>query len=566
MLLLKRMALVMSGVLCLWALLPATGGRAMPAAMPATRSAHTAPRIIFYPSLPVWSARRHRGYLGTGNLVYYDGPVMPSAQVYLVFWGTGFSAAYERIITGYFTDVGNTAFARILTQYDDTASHIHPAVNLAGVWSDASAPPTASSCRSINGTAYPAISDTDIQAEVARAITSQGWPDDRANGYYAVYTPPNASVNAAGQCAYSDFCAYHSYTGTTPGTGVAYAAMPFPTPPSHTALVPCYGAGGQTYPNGDPNGDAAVNLSSHEQFEAQSNPLSTAPGATGLTAWNDTSNDEIGDKCAWSFPPSSITTLNNGHGYSVQTEWSNARGTCVNSFTAPAHWPDTGAVYRPATGAFYLRLTNTTGYADLTLPFGAPGDLPLVGDWTGQGYRSIGVFRAGSFYLRNSNTLGPADLVFPFGSAGDLPVVGDWTGQGRDTIGVYRNGTWYLRNENRVGSPDIMARFGTTGDLPVVGDWTGQGRDTIGVYRPATGMFYLSTSNTTPAADIVVRFGPLGAQPVVGDWTGNGLTTIGVSSGGRFLLHNSNTTGNADIAYYLGVATDQPFAGAWVTP
>jgi hypothetical protein len=33
---------------------------------------------------------------------------------------------------------------------------------------------------------------------------------------------------------------------------------------------------------------------------------------------------------------------------------------------------------------------------------------------------------------------GRADVVFGFGDSGDLPLVGDWNGDGRDTIGVAR--------------------------------------------------------------------------------------------------------------------------------
>jgi len=52
----------------------------------------------------------------------------------------------------------------------------------------------------------------------------------------------------------------------------------------------------------------------------------------------------------------------------------------------------------------------------------------VVGDWDGNGTDTIGVFRNGVFYLRNSNTNGFADLAFTYGQPGDVPVVGDWNG------------------------------------------------------------------------------------------------------------------------------------------
>jgi len=38
-------------------------------------------------------------------------------------------------------------------------------------------------------------------------------------------------------------------------------------------------------------------------------------------------------------------------------------------------------VYRPSENVYYLRNSNTQGMADVMVPIGAPGDLPLVGRW-----------------------------------------------------------------------------------------------------------------------------------------------------------------------------------------
>src|SRR5437764_11379781 len=88
--------------------------------------------------------------------------------------------------------------------------------------------------------------------------------------------------------------------------------------------------------------------------------------------------------------------------------------------------------------AFYLRNSNTSGTADVSFRYGGPGDVPLAGDWNGDGTSTIGVHRGNAFYLRNSNSSGVADLTFTFGDPGDIPLVGDWNGDGVDTIGLYR--------------------------------------------------------------------------------------------------------------------------------
>ena len=54
-------------------------------------------------------------------------------------------------------------------------------------------------------------------------------------------------------------------------------------------------------------------------------------------------------------------------------------------------------------------------------------------------------------------------LAVQFGDASDVPVPGDFNGDGRTDIAVYRpsTGTWFVRN--------VMAvQFGSPGDLPIV--------------------------------------------------------------------------------------------------
>jgi hypothetical protein len=232
---------------------------------------------------------------------------------------------------------------------------------------------------------------------------------------------------------------------------------------------------------------------------------------------------------------------------------------------------DTIGLFRPAGNLFFLRNSNTTGFPDVTVAFGAPGDLPIVGDWDGDGTTTIGLYRpsTSTFFLRNSNTAGFPDVIVSFGDGpgGDLPIVGDWDGDGDWTIGVYRpsTSTFYLRNTNTVGFPDLSIPFGAPGDMPIVGDWDGDGTTTIGLFRPSGNFFFLRNSNSVGFPDATVPFGAAGDLPLVGDWDGNGTTTIGLfrSSGNLFFLRNSNTVGFPDITVSFGAAGDKPLSGNW---
>ncbi len=97
-----------------------------------------------------------------------------------------------------------------------------------------------------------------------------------------------------------------------------------------------------------------------------------------------------------------------------------------------------------------------------------------------------GVFRNGISFLENTNGNGLYDagvdhyipgFIPPGGTqTGDLPVTGDWTGDGHTKVRIYRpsTGTWWLdaNNDGIFNAGDYTYQFGgLTGDLPVVGDW-----------------------------------------------------------------------------------------------
>ncbi|MCS6927826.1 MAG: hypothetical protein NZ578_18190, partial [Candidatus Binatia bacterium] len=108
-----------------------------------------------------------------------------------------------------------------------------------------------------------------------------------------------------------------------------------------------------------------------------------------------------------------------------------------------------------------------------------------LGDWTGTGVMSAGVFQPQSgLWQLDSNANGvledcQRDLCLgPFGQPEDLPVVADWTGSGTTKIGVFHplTGTWQL-DLNGNGLFDgctvdgCLGPFGQSGDLPFAVQW-----------------------------------------------------------------------------------------------
>jgi hypothetical protein len=236
---------------------------------------------------------------------------------------------------------------------------------------------------------------------------------------------------------------------------------------------------------------------------------------------------------------------------------------------------DTIGAFDPVNTVFSLRNTLTAGPADITVDRGIVGDLPVAGDFNGDGIDSVSTFNNGVWKISNANVVVGGYPVAPFtvnfGQAGDLPVVGDWNNDGIDTVGVYRPsvGDFFLSNavvSSTTTNPlvDLQIDFGAAEDLPVAGDWNADGFDSVGVFRPSVGTFFL-TDDLIAAAQVSITavFGANGDLPVAGDFDGNGVDSIGVwrpSTLEFFLTNNNSAIANQ---FVFGAANNRPVIGDW---
>ena len=195
----------------------------------------------------------------------------------------------------------------------------------------------------------------------------------------------------------------------------------------------------------------------------------------------------------------------------------------INVTSAPVGMADMVGVFRPSTHTFYLRPSNYPATPARVINWGASTDLPVIGDWNGDGTNEVGVFRPSThtFYLRPSNYPAAPVTVINWGASTDLPVTGDWNGDNTTEVGVFRPSThtFYLRPSNYPAAPVTVINWGASTDLPVIGDWNGDGTNEVGVFRPSTHTFYLRPSNypATPAS--VINWGASSDKPVTGFWS-----------------------------------------------
>jgi hypothetical protein len=347
---------------------------------------------------------------------------------------------------------------------------------------------------------------------------------------------------------------------------------------------------GNSASSGGPDISGAVNSLGH-------NLVGDGTGATGLTG----TGDQVGTSASPINPLLNALAYNGGPTQTMSLQASSptiSKGNC--SLSSPAvpvstdqrgvsrKTPcdvgayetrnDTIGIFRPSVKTFYLRLHNSTGNADITVGFG-PGTkpYPVVGDWTGAGYDTVGDVdqNNGLFSLCNANVTATCanssnvtQLVL--GNANDTPLSGKWTASTTHFgVGVFRpsNGLIYLKNNLTTGFAEYTMVLGIPGDVGLAGDWTGNGYDSPGVYRPSNSNFYLTNKvcNCNVFADIQFAYGVGGDAPVMGDWTGLGHDGAGLfrQSNGYTYLKNALTTGFADITFTYGVAGDVPVAGHW---
>jgi hypothetical protein len=246
-------------------------------------------------------------------LQYNGGPVEATgSKNYLIFWepsGSVVASNYNSTLTQFFGDIGGSSLYGVAHQYYQTSGSTNQLIansaSVGGTWTDTSAYPSSS------------LSDTDMQNEVLKAVKANGWSTGVGSEFFVYLAKGENECMSSGTCSFSTYCAYHG-SFTSGASTVLYAAMPY----AGTNLSGCGIQSGSGTPNG-PDTDAEISVASHELMETVTDPL--------LNAWYDASGSEIGDKCAYTYGPTSSNGSDitiNGHPYIVQEEFDNSSLGC----------------------------------------------------------------------------------------------------------------------------------------------------------------------------------------------------------------------------------------------
>lgn len=333
----------------------------------------------------------------TQNMCYRGGPVLHDPTIHLIFWQGQveediskepnvklFPAHYVELVERYFEDLAHDSghetnvFAVDPQYWEEQSGHSFEPGEYKLAFdrnTDVTVDTTNAFPKHVSGcsdqTTFsegPCLLDSDLQKEVQEVAktSSKGLGD-----LYLVLTPPGVGGcfdNESGECAYRQYCAYHSDfggDGMTVGEQTLYADLPY------LGEVP--GCDSFVHPNEvvneieerkgvDKGADAVIDTVSHEVNEAITDPIGSQcdeeeiagkPVIVGCekNAWTDAIGQEVADKC---LPPESTVfgiygeplgelltrrpasrfnqEINADH-YWIQRQWSNeaglTEGACV---------------------------------------------------------------------------------------------------------------------------------------------------------------------------------------------------------------------------------------------
>lgn len=219
-----------------------------------------------------------------------------------------------------------------------------------------------------------------------------------------------------------------------------------------------------------------------------------------------------------------------------------------------------------------------------TYAFGRRGDIPLTGDWDCDGFETAGLVRvdestgAVQWFFNDEAWTGAApDGPVSWGSRGDIPIVGDWDGDGCDEPGVRKAGSnlWIFGQLSLAGSGSITEykryNWASAKHWPIAGAWKTTSTSQSCATPPKAGVGVTFINATTgafewhfdyeldAATNRSFAFGTRGDHPLVGHW--DNLCRHGIA------VARTNASNNAHewhVRYNL-TSTSGGYAFSWAT-
>ena len=311
-------------------------------------------------------------------VLYNNGPVQHTPQIYLLLWGPNWSAdsdqkASAQTLESFYAGLGarqqgqpKDSWSTILSQYGDSSgAPIFSKSVFAGAFSDNSTPPLHANQAAIAAEADTFAANQNItdltDAQIVVATQSGTCPQG--------FDAPNVCGSGG------TYCAWHS------SSTVPYINLPY--------LLDARSVCGQDFVNTTTGTYDGLSLVGGAEYASTvTNPFPAggpAPGTTPDPAWIDTgdsvSGGEVANKCAWGQPwaataPHGDVTLSTGT-FAMQSLWSNFAGACVLSDTVTFTSPGSQSSAAGSSVSLQLQGSSSAGYPVTWSEVGLPPNLTL---------------------------------------------------------------------------------------------------------------------------------------------------------------------------------------------
>jgi len=491
------------------------------------------------PGLRLETVQPHVSECTTENIVSHGGPLVVTPRVNLVFWGN-FDPGQADEITSNWQVLANTpAFYNRMAEYGINNGTFGQRIDIPdGVSGRHADCAFVGGLASWLGAAGVSPSDDDVYLIFLPSDTSnQNNVDDKAKGHHGSYARGFRGTDEQ----------YDRSTGTCyePSSGTTYDLKINGDIPNLRYAIDRYYS------------DMALvmTVSTHEAAETFGNPDGRGVG-------------ELCDMCE------GHTAENNYHfwsyinGIRVSKTWSQNACRCVGERDLNNlnlyHENSVPTVFRPSNASFYPLGSR------FRFPVGKSTSIPFVFDHDGDGIPDYAAYTdqsSGRITTRLSTPPYPMKN-YTFGTTGDLVVPGDYDGDSYSDLAVWRpsTGEWIVRFGDQTES---TVQWGTTGDIPVPGDYDGDYITDYAVIRPSEDRLYVILSSTGAGMYYVWHAYQDGDIPTPGDFNGDGLTDFAFwrPSNGYFYVwyFGTSTSYNIHWGHNGDIPVVSDYDGDWLS-
>ncbi|HRI05067.1 MAG TPA: VCBS repeat-containing protein [Pyrinomonadaceae bacterium] len=219
--------------------------------------------------------------------------------------------------------------------------------------------------------------------------------------------------------------------------------------------------------------------------------------------------------------------------------YAGSRLLAVEDKNASAVPPADIAVWRPSSGYWYIK--GGPGSTQTTVGWGSAGNIPVPGDYDGDGKTDFAIFdpSTSQWWVFNSSDSSYGSITL--GTTGDVTAKADYDGDGKTDRAVFRasNGNWYIYQSST--STTVTKTLGTSGDKVAPADYDGDGKADPAVWRyGGTSQFHVLQSSN--GSTVTTNLGSASTDmPVSADYDGDGKVDHALLGGNVWTVKASST-------------------------